>query len=88
MPATAERRMARKPPPRKSRPNDPIHVIIGRVVAEHRGDRTDADIAREAGIHASKLSQILGGHIKDPRISTVRRIFRAIGASLATLDQG
>ena len=48
-------------------------------MARYRGERTQAQVAREAGICQSSYSMIESGR-RRPSVETARRIARALGA--------
>jgi transcriptional regulator with XRE-family HTH domain len=73
--------------PSEPAPLDPIHDRLKRLIDARRGDRSDADIAREAKLSPSYFSQVKTGYIDNPRIKTVLQILNALGASLSDLDQ-
>jgi transcriptional regulator with XRE-family HTH domain len=66
---------------------DPLHKRLKRLIDARRGDRSDADIAREARLSPSYFSQVKTGYIDNPRIKTVMQILDALGASLSDLDR-
>lgn len=93
MPAAIERKARRKPVKVGRKVRQPesgsqeIHDKLRRLVTKRRGKRTDADIARAAGITPARLSQVLSGLSGDPRVSTILAILDAIDATLCDLDR-
>lgn len=62
-------------------------MLYGRlsdVLREWRGDRTQEEIARAAGLTQSAVSQIEAGHAR-PRADTLARLCQALGRTEAEL---
>jgi transcriptional regulator with XRE-family HTH domain len=74
-----------KPP--ESAPRKAVHVKLRALIEARKGTRSDADIARDAGLSPSYFSQVKTGYIDNPRIKTVMQILDALGASLSDLDR-
>ena len=84
-PAAAVRK--RKTTTSKRPPAEPeVQELFGKRVkaAREAAGLSQTDLARLAGIHQSKLPAIEGGRT-DVRISTLRRLARALGISLHSL---
>lgn len=50
-----------------------------------KSGKTQADIARETGFSTALVSQIFTGKTKDPRMSKIVPIVKAVGGSMDTL---
>ena len=50
--------------------------------AMNKRGMTQADLARATGIGTSNIAHIVTGRTKDPRVSNVLKIARALGVSL------
>lgn len=81
--------MARRkyPSSRRDPRIDPYHVKIRRLLDAKRQGRTDEEIAAAAGMSPSQFSQLTGGWIKDPRLSTILKLLHGIGATLSDYDE-
>lgn len=67
--------------------NDPPHIKLSRLVDRKRKGRQDAEIAEAAGMTPGALSRLLTGRVADPRLSTLKRVLDAIGATLSDFDR-
>lgn len=47
---------------------------------------TNEDLSKKSGIPLGTLNKILSGHTPDPQFETVKAICKALGISLAALD--
>jgi transcriptional regulator with XRE-family HTH domain len=63
--------------------------VIGRKIKELReaAGLTQQQLATNAGLSSSNLSQIEQGHKRDPRISTLKALARALGVSIDALAE-
>jgi transcriptional regulator with XRE-family HTH domain len=59
-------------------------VSVGTRIKLLRGERTQEDLAHEAGISTSTLSRLERG-LHQPSLSTLRKIATALGVSLVDL---
>lgn len=57
--------------PRLGGMQDPYDAVIGRLKAD---DRSNNDLEKECGVPAETLRDIRSGHIKSPRLDTLRKI--------------
>lgn len=48
---------------------------------------TNEELSNKSGIPLGTLNKILSGHTPDPQFETVKAICKALGISLATLDE-
>ncbi len=65
------------------------HVALIRLIDIRRGERSDARIAREAGIHPVAFSRIVNAPDfgrSGPVLLTLIKILRALNATLADLE--
>jgi transcriptional regulator with XRE-family HTH domain len=59
-------------------------VSVGTTIKLQRGERSQEDLAHEAGISTSTLSRIERG-LHQPSLPTLRKIAAALGVSLVDL---
>lgn len=63
-----------------------MYERIQRVLS--RKNMTQADVCRLSGLDSGKVSQVVSGRTKDPRVSTIVPIAKALGVSLDYLVFG
>ena len=56
-----------------------------KVVKKERGYTTE-ELSKLSGVPLGTLNKILSGHTQDPQFETVKAICKALGISLAALD--
>lgn len=61
-------------------------MTFGQMVASHRKrhDWSQEELAEKSGLTTRAISAIEQGQVKDPRISTIRALGRALGDSFFT----
>lgn len=88
--APTSRAVARKHQGGEKPPNpadDAFPAKLSRLIDAKRKGRTDAEIAEAAGMSPAALSRLLTGGVPDPRLSTLLRVLKALGASLADYER-
>jgi transcriptional regulator with XRE-family HTH domain len=79
-PAMAKKR----PPPRTSKT---FQAKLRRLIEAKRPDALDKDIASDAGMTKAHFSDLMNSTRPDIRLSTLRSILKAIGATLCEFDR-
>jgi ribosome-binding protein aMBF1 (putative translation factor) len=85
-PVARPSRAASKAPRKRAAEEPDVTVLFGRLLKEARkaGGITQADLGRQTGIPQSKFSDMEAGRT-DIRITTLRRLARALGVTLHSL---
>jgi transcriptional regulator with XRE-family HTH domain len=58
---------------------------LGAAITRARGDRSQAEVARRAGLSTTYLSALEGGERKNPGLPVLQRLAKVLGVPMGTL---